>query len=396
MVIYLLSMVVVAVSGIAMLPLVFRKARHPAVVVAGPPGGIKVDRQSEIVLELPDHLQHLEPPVLQAAPVQILDRTEIFRRLSELALGVPEFGPPQPEHDRILAAALAAISDAATQRRYAPRRPNLLPQLMRAVNDEEVSRRELAAIIARDPSLVGSLLKMANSAFYRVTSQPIESIQRAIVMLGSDGLRSLIATALVQPIFQMSVGGPFPRFPEIVWEHAMRSAQAAIPHAALVERLDGFAAELLCLVTGLAEIVLFRAAMDHYATASRHGRPDPLVIASLLSSQSATFAWHIGVSWELSEAMLAALEEQIATSEPATPLGRSLRFGRGAGALAVLRTNSLIDDTTMKLSLPASGLSPAHVKCLWKRLLNTEEDIAQSDRPNASARARARAARAAA
>ncbi len=136
--------------------------------------------------------------------------------------------------------------------------------------------------------------------------------------------------------------------------------------------------------------------MDHYATSSRHGRPDPLVIASLLASQSATFAWHIGVSWELSEAMLAALEEQIATSEPATPLGRSLRFGRGAGALAVLRTNSLIDDATMKLSLPASGLSPAHVKCLWKRLLNTEEDIAQGDRYNSSARARARSARAAA
>jgi HD-like signal output (HDOD) protein len=245
---------------------------------------------------------------------------------------------------------------------------------MRAVADEDVTRRELVSIIARDPSLVGSLLKMANSAYYRVTPRPIESIDRAIVMLGSDGLRSLIATALVQPIFEVSMAGAFPRFPQVVWEHALLSAHAAIPHAALVERVDQFAAELLCLVTGLAEIVLFRAAMDHYANSSRRNQPAPVVMASLLASQSATFSWHIGANWELSELMLAALEEQmVTTSEPTTPLGRSLRFGRCAGALAVLRTNSVIDDATARLSLPEGGMSPAHLQCMWKRLLDKPE-----------------------
>jgi hypothetical protein len=379
MVICLLSMLLGAVCGLATLPALRRAARPSAPVTR---------RQSTVALELPVELRHLpEPPVLQASPLQPLDGADIFRKLRELELGVAELGRPLPEHDHIVAAALAAIGDAATQRRYAPRRPSLLPQLMHAINDEEVSRRELASIIARDPSLVGSLLKMANSAFYRVTPQPIETIERAIVMLGSDGLRSLTAAALMQPIFQVSITGGFPRFPEIVWEHALRSAQAAIPHAAIVERAEGFAAELLCLVTGLAEIVLFRAAMDHYANAPRQGRPDPLVVASLLASQSAIFAWQIGTGWELSERMLAALEEQVASSDPATPLGRSLRFGRCAGALAVLRLNSVIDEATTKFSLPNAGLSPAHVVCMWKRLLNvsagsetTGKKVARVDR----------------
>ena len=73
---------------------------------------------------------------------------------------------------------------------------------------------------------------------------------------------------------------------------------------------------------------------------------DPLVIASILDSHSAAFAWHIGADWRLSEEMLAALEEQMVSSEPATPLGRSLRFGRRAGALAVLHTNSIISDAS--------------------------------------------------
>jgi HD-like signal output (HDOD) protein len=363
MMIYLLSLLFFAAFGMAVRP-VLRRTRSVGVTTGGQP--------VEVVLELPPELKHLDPPVLEAAPVEIIEPAEIFRRLRELELGVVELGRPSAQHERIVAAALAAIGDAETQRRYAPRRPNLLPTLMRAIADEEVSRRELAAIIARDPSLVGSLLKMANSAYYRVTSKPVESIERAVVILGSDGLRSLMAAALMQPIFQVSSSEGFPRFPEIVWEHAMRSAHAAIPHAAVVERADAFAAELLSLITGLAEIVLFRAAMDYFKSSSKH--PDPMLIASLLDAHSATFAWRIGADWELSELMLAALEEQMVTSEPTTPLGRSLRFGRCAGALAVLHTNSLIDDATVRLSLPPSGLSPAHLKCMWTRLLNKQED----------------------
>jgi HD-like signal output (HDOD) protein len=369
MVIYLLALLLlVAAGGIGMRP-VLRKAfgSGSSVTVRGQP--------VEVVLELPRELQHLpEPPVLPAASVEILDRPEILRRLREIELGVSELGQPRPEHDHILAAAVAAIGDVATQRRYSPRRPNLLPQLMRAINDEDVSRRELSAIIARDPALVGGLLKMANSAFYRVSSRQVETIERAIVMLGSDGLRSLVAASLMQPIFQISGAKGFRRFPEIVWEHALRSAHAAIPHAALVERTDAFAAELLCLISGLAEIVLFRAALDHCANASPQVQLEPLVIASLLDSQSATFAWRLGVDWELSELMLVALEEQILESEPTTPLGRSLRFGRCAGALAVLHTNSVIDEATVRLSLPEAGLSPSHLKCMWTRLLHKHED----------------------
>ena len=376
MVVYLLSMMLVAACGLAAARPVLRRAgRFVDVAVVTTSGAARVAAgPGEITLELPVELQHLPaPPVLEAAPIQLLDRTEIFRRLTELSLGVAELGHPLPEHDRIVATAIAAIGDAGMQRRYTPRRPHLLPQLMRAVNDEDVSRRELVSIIARDPSLVGGLLKMANSAFYRVTPKPIETIERAVVMLGSDGLRSLITAALMQPIFEVSMAGGFPRFPDIVWEHALLSSHAAIPHAAIVERADQFAAELLCMVTGLAEIVLFRAAMDHYEN-SKQGQPAPVVMASLLTSQSAAIAWQIGASWELSEQMLAALEEQMVTSEPTTPLGRSLRFGRCAGALAVLRKNSVIDDGTARLSLPEGGLSPAHVKCMWKRLLDNPED----------------------
>jgi HD-like signal output (HDOD) protein len=330
-----------------------------------------------LTLELPAELQHLpEPPLLEAAAVEILEPPEITKRLRQLELGLEDLGPPLSDDHPVVASVLAAISDPAMQKRLTPRRPNLLPQLMRAINDEDVSRRELSAIIARDPSMVGSLLKMANSAYYRVAAGRVESIERAVVILGSDGLRSLVASSILQPIFQVNSAKVFSRFPELVWEHAQRSAHAAIPHAALVERADAFGAELLCLITGLAEIILFRATIDHCQNNpdQKKRRPTPQLIAALLASQAPVFAWRLGAEWELSELMLAALEEQTLATEPTTPLGRSLRFGRIAGALAVLHTNSIVDDTTVRLSLPEAGLSPAHLKCMWSRLLNDLED----------------------
>ncbi len=367
MVIWVMSVLLVTFCGVALWPVLRRSPRIAVELTEAP---------AEVVVETAVELQHLpEPPILPAADVQILNAPEIFRRLRQLELGVPELGPPQPEHERVVTAAMAAMDDAAKQKRYFPRRPNLLPQLMHAINDEEVSRRQLTAIFARDPSLVASLLKVANSPFYRLTKQPVETIERAIVILGNDGMRSVIAAVLMQPIFNLSGGaGRFQRFPEIVWDHALRSAHAAIPHAALVERAEGFAAELLSLISGLAEIALFRAALDHWSTQPRQLHPDPAVMASLINSHAPIFAWRIAASWELSELMLAALEEQMVSCEPTTQLGRSLRFGRCAGALAVLYTNSLIDGPTVRLSLPQAGLSPAHLQCMWSRLLHKQED----------------------
>jgi HD-like signal output (HDOD) protein len=349
---------------------------------------------------LPFELRHLPaPPVLQAAPVQlqapteapvveaqvpevpqvpILDCAETLRRLRGLELGA-DFPAPSEQRDRlhepIIAAALAAIGDPVSQRKYFPRRPNLLPELIRAINDEGVSVRQLVPIVARDPALVGNLLRVANSSYYRVTQHAVETIERAIVVLGSDGLRSVMAAALMQPIFHVPGAGGASRFPEIVWEHAVRSAHAAIPHAALVERVNPFAAELLTLISGLAEIVLFRAVLEHCPRSAGQAAIDPPVIASILDSHSAAFAWHIGADWRLSEEMLAALEEQMVSgSEPATALGRSLHFGRRAGALAVLHANGIITDASLRLSLPPSGLSPAHLESMLKRLLRPHED----------------------
>jgi HD-like signal output (HDOD) protein len=294
-----------------------------------------------------------EPEPVEQPTAVALTRAEVFRRLYAFAFDYELAATPAPEHAKPIAAAERVLQSAATDPRYAPRRPLLLPQLMQAVNDSDTSRRELAALIAKDPSLVGSLLKLANSPFYRRGEHAIESIDRAITILGLQGVRSLLAAALVQPVFKTG-NADTGKFPEVVWELSQRAGTAAEVNAAL-ENADLFAAQLLALVSGLALIVVFRVVLDQY-----RARPDPTATAELLEAQAAKVAVRIAASWEVTERMLAALEEQLPDSpeRPASPLGRALRAGLVAGAVGLLEANGALDAATARATLASAATTP--------------------------------------
>jgi HD-like signal output (HDOD) protein len=315
--------------------------------------------------------------------VEPLTNEQIFGRMHQLSLGATAVGESWSEgHDEVISATADVLQNAATEDRYAPRRPSLLPQLLRAMNDEEVSRRELVTIISRDPSLVGNLLKMANSPFYRVSAQAVESIDRAVVILGNDGIRSLIAAALAQPIFHIR-GGDFPKFPEIAWEHTFRTASATVTHTAIVEKSDPFAAQLLGLVAGMASIVVFRVALDQYDARPKL-RPHAAAMAAMLDMQTAEVAKRIATSWGLSDRILAALDDQTTAvaADRHTALGRSLEFGRVSSALAVLYMNKALDDVTAQVSLPVANMPAMELQRLWTRL-TADQDAAPRKKPRA-------------
>jgi hypothetical protein len=119
---------------------------------------------------------------------------------------------------------------------------------------------------------------------------------------------------------------------------------------------------------GLGAIVVFRVALDQYA--ARRLPPDPAALASLLDEHTANVAHRIATSWELSDRVLVAIDEQRVHKgeRPESALGRSVRFGLLAGALSVLRTHERIDDDEGLASLAAAGGAGQRFERLWGRL----------------------------
>lgn len=309
------------------------------------------------------------PSAIEAEPAaQQAARLDAMRKLRVIAFGtaITPAGAPAPPHDEIAAAVRVSLATIVDQPNYAPRRPLLLPKLVQAMNDDEVSRRELAGIIGGDPALAGALLRLANSPFYRLNPEPIESLDRAVAVLGIEGMRSLISAALLQPVFRIR-GGSFAPFGDVTWQHTVYAGKGAEAHAAILENADPFAAQLLALMMGLATIVVFRVALDEYM--SRQVPPLPGVMAQLIDTQAATVARHVAASWELSERIDAALSDQIASSLASkSALGRSLQFGQFIAALAVLRQHNVVNDDGVTAALRTGGeLAPVYER-IWSRL----------------------------
>jgi hypothetical protein len=257
--------------------------------------------------------------------------------------------------------ATRVLGDLELQAQYLPRRPSLLPRLMTAINNDSNSMRELATIIGEDGTLLGGLLKLSNSAFYGVRRhKPIESLEKAVALVGKDGLRSLVATALLHPVMT-GTRGPFSSFAEATWEHSQYAAGCAELHAPRIEGADAFSARLLVLLLGSRQQrgVPHRAGSIVWPKMTYRRRPWP----SCSTTGCRPWRLRIAENWQLPKDL------QNVLSAPAEPgLARSLRFGRLAGALLVLVNRGHMRELSARAILLADDHRRAEVDRLWSRL----------------------------
>jgi HD-like signal output (HDOD) protein len=276
--------------------------------------------------------------------------------------------PPDPAHAPVFTAVQQILEKIEAKPEYFPRRPSLLPKLLATVNDAEATMNEMSHIIAQDPALTGNLLRIANSPFYRSGSSPIESIERAVTQVGVQGIRSIIATALLQPLM-VAGAGAFSRFPELVWEHTLYSATTAETHATQIENAEPFVSQLIGLLYGLSAILVFRIVRDQFA-AQPQLTPDPGSMARLLETWVAPTAGRIAANWELSQRVQYALESQTLAAElhMENSLGRSLKFGRVAASVIVLCRLGRLTEAEARAILVSGENRPSQIERLWERI----------------------------
>jgi len=150
--------------------------------------------------------------------------------------------------------------DPAAAGALVPRVPAVVPQLLKSLRDDSVSGLELARQIARDAVLVAEVIREANSPFFR-SGRPVTTIDGAVMVLGENGLRILLARVAFRPIINMQGGRAADRIVRLVaprlWLHADACALAA---SLLAPELgaDPFEAYLAGLVLDVGLLVAFR------------------------------------------------------------------------------------------------------------------------------------------
>ena len=79
--------------------------------------------------------------------------------------------------------------------------PEVTTRIIKTVEDPKSSAQQLHKIVSHDPALVTRILKVVNSAFYGLPGQ-IGSIDRAIVLLGLNGIKNIAVAASLGQLFR--------------------------------------------------------------------------------------------------------------------------------------------------------------------------------------------------
>ncbi len=108
-----------------------------------------------------------------------------------------------------------------------PRLPAVLPQLMGLMRRENLSSRALVDVLSRDPSLVGELMRVANSALYR-PEREITDLASAVLVLGHEGLNEVVMRVTMRPIYNQTQGRYSRQAGTLLWDLGERVGLAAM------------------------------------------------------------------------------------------------------------------------------------------------------------------------
>ncbi len=214
-----------------------------------------------------------------------------------------------------------------------PRVPAVIPQLLGSLRDDSLSGADLARQVAQDVVLVAEVIREANSPYYRPAT-PVKTIEGAVMLLGQNGLRMLLARVAFRPVIGMQSGRFARQAAPLVWT---QSEQCALAASILAAGLDAnaFDAYLAGLMQNIGLIVAFRV-IDRIlpagsASLAASGLPDSPAFCASLLEQARVLSSVIAAEWHFPETVVNA----IATPR-ATPLGLALALGDRIAKLRLL------------------------------------------------------------
>ena len=257
---------------------------------------------------------------------------------------------------RILDALAHLLESPQSAADMVPRVPAVIPQLLRSLRDERVSGADLARQFAQDVVLVGAIIREANSPCYR-PSMPIKTIEGAVMLLGQNGIRMLLAKVAFRPIISVQSG----RFAHQLAPHVWRQSEACALAASLLAQAmhaDPFEAYLAGLLRNVGLIVALRL-IDQLDAGDTLPQSEQFCTALLAHAQA--LSSRIAALWEFPVTVSRAIAH--AGQSGAPPLAQVLALAEHLAALRLLIDAGQVDGDDPSV---LQGLDPAALACLEK------------------------------
>ena len=183
-----------------------------------------------------------------------------------------------------------------------PRVPSVMVQLLKRTHEENVTDSELSQLITRDVVLVAAILNEVNSSYYKVNKKVTE-ISQALMLLGHNRLRMVLAKISFTPVFNDQLGSYTKVAATKLWEESQQRALACYL-LAKTSGVDPFMAFLAGLMQDVGIIVALRV-FDRSNSSGTLPTSDEFRTA--FQAKSMALSARIGQIWTLPDSVVHAI-----------------------------------------------------------------------------------------
>ncbi len=141
----------------------------------------------------------------------------------------------------------------STDRLKLPAFPPMASKCLALMKEKEYDQRQLIALLQKDPILTAQLVRLASTAAYGST-EPLRSIEQAVVRLGVRNIKSAIVEACAKQVYQSTDARIAAAFND-QWRHSLAVAMLARDIAAIIGRTDAEFAYLAGLLHDIGKPV---------------------------------------------------------------------------------------------------------------------------------------------
>ncbi|WP_036168047.1 HDOD domain-containing protein [Massilia sp. 9096] len=244
-----------------------------------------------------------------------------------------------------------------------PRVPEAIPRILASLGDEDASVGELSRQVAEDVVLVAEVIREANSAYYRPIS-PVKNVEAAIMMLGQNGLRMLLARIAFRPLIRLQGEGFARQAAPPLWNQSVGCALAASLMAPGLST-GVFESYLAGLMQNVGLMVALRLS-DRVCEAHQTGGkvPGSREFGAALFAASRALSGAIADYWAFPPEVGRAIAAAAAPGDIAdSQLAQALALGDRIAKLRILIDARVLQEDD---ALVADGLDAFQRRCLGK------------------------------
>jgi len=228
-----------------------------------------------------------------------------------------------------------------------PAMPESVSKVIDVLQDEDFNINELLALIEREPSMAGDLIKLANSARYFRGDKPVSDIRVAFTFMGSQGLMDGVLQVFLKQ-FSVSTHRHFKQFGTRIWEHSFRTAlhsqQIAAERLGIEQKGVGY---FVGLIRNLGYMVLFQLISESFKFVRPDAKPCTETLINLLEQYSMQITGLIAEHWQLPNEVKIALAHQKLPFEQSEGVAKCVQEGNLLSQYIALIQAGLADEKTV-------------------------------------------------